>query len=202
MKYVLPLLHFIFHLGYFGPLVMGVLDSSFLVLPFGNDLVVVGLAAQNHKGIPWYVLSAACGSTCGALLLALVARKRGQEAIREDEEPRRQPFRNRRCARRISASSLSIHNRDRRGCRSEISPLAAAHYQLLFAWHSFHLAIDSGTPIWAPDPERREICAVRVGNGYIHRTLCGCKRLFDHSLAQKAPLAGVEDMGVRTFGFF
>jgi membrane protein YqaA with SNARE-associated domain len=81
MKYVLPLLHFIFHLGYFGPLVMGVLDSSFLVLPFGNDLVVVGLAAQNHKGIPWYVLSAACGSTCGALLLALVARKLGEEGI-------------------------------------------------------------------------------------------------------------------------
>jgi membrane protein YqaA with SNARE-associated domain len=81
MKFVLPLLHFIFHLGYFGPFVMGVLDSSFLVLPFGNDLVVVGLVAQNHKGFPWYVLLAATGSTCGALLLALVARKLGEEGI-------------------------------------------------------------------------------------------------------------------------
>ena len=83
MKFVRPLLQFIFHLGYFGPLAMGVLDSSFLVLPFGNDLVVVGLVAQNHKGLPWYVLSAACGSTLGALLLALVARKLGEEGIQK-----------------------------------------------------------------------------------------------------------------------
>ncbi len=83
MKYIRLLLQFIFHLGYFGPLVMGVLDSSFLVLPFGNDLIVVGLVAQNHKGFPWYVLSAACGSTLGALLLALVARKLGEEGIKK-----------------------------------------------------------------------------------------------------------------------
>ncbi|MGA8732141.1 MAG: VTT domain-containing protein [Terracidiphilus sp.] len=62
---------------------MGVFDSSFLVLPFGNDLVVVGLVAQNHTGFPWYVLSAACGSTLGALLLALVARKLGEEGIQK-----------------------------------------------------------------------------------------------------------------------
>lgn len=69
------------HLGYFGPLVMGMLDSSFLVLPFGNDLLVVWLVAQKHHGIAWYVLSAAAGSTLGALILALVARKLGQEGI-------------------------------------------------------------------------------------------------------------------------
>lgn len=81
MNTLRPLLTFLFHLGYFGPLVMGTLDSSFLVLPFGNDLVVVGLVAQRHQGVPWLVLSAACGSTLGALLLALVARKLGEEAI-------------------------------------------------------------------------------------------------------------------------
>ena len=81
MKFFLPLLHFIFSIGYFGPLLMGVLDSSFLVLPFGNDILVVGLVAHNHHGIPLYVLSAACGSTIGALLLALVSRKIGEEGI-------------------------------------------------------------------------------------------------------------------------
>jgi hypothetical protein len=35
VRFLRPLLHFIFHLGYFGPLVMGALDSSFLILPFG-----------------------------------------------------------------------------------------------------------------------------------------------------------------------
>lgn len=62
---------------------MGVLDSSFLVLPFGNDLLVVGLVANNHKGAPLYVLAAACGSTIGVLALALVSRKLGEEGIRK-----------------------------------------------------------------------------------------------------------------------
>ena len=61
---------------------MGVLDSSFLVLPFGNDLVVVGLVASHHHGAPWYVLAAACGSCLGVLLLALVCQKLGEEGIR------------------------------------------------------------------------------------------------------------------------
>ncbi len=68
-------------MGYFGPLVMGILDSSFLILPFGNDLLVVGLVAQNHAGAGWVIISAACGSTLGALLLALVARKLGEKGI-------------------------------------------------------------------------------------------------------------------------
>lgn len=77
----MKILQFIFHLGYFGPLVMGIADSSFLVLPFGNDLVVVGMVARHHGGAPWYVLSAAVGSTLGALILALVARKVGEQGI-------------------------------------------------------------------------------------------------------------------------
>lgn len=73
---------FVFGLGYFGPLVMGILDSSFLVLPFGNDLVVVGMVAHHHQGAAWYVVTAAAGSTIGVLLLALVARKLGEEGIK------------------------------------------------------------------------------------------------------------------------
>lgn len=61
---------------------MGVLDSSFLFLPFGNDLLVFGNVARHPHGIPWYVLSAACGSTIGAWLLAIVSRKLGEEGIR------------------------------------------------------------------------------------------------------------------------
>lgn len=78
-----PLLHFLFHLGYLGPFVLGILDSSFLVLPFGNDLLVVGLIARNHSGLPFYVFSAACGSTLGVILLSKVARKFGEDGIRK-----------------------------------------------------------------------------------------------------------------------
>ena len=66
---------YLFQLGYFGPLVMGVLDSSFLFLPFGNDLLVVGLIARHHQGFILYVLAAATGSMLGVLLLDLIARK-------------------------------------------------------------------------------------------------------------------------------
>jgi membrane protein YqaA with SNARE-associated domain len=82
MKFFTPLLHFLFRIGYFGPLVMGILDSSFLIFPFGNDLIVVGMVARHHQGLPWYVLSAACGSTIGAALLAVVSHKLGEDGIR------------------------------------------------------------------------------------------------------------------------
>lgn len=81
MKFFSGLIHFLFHLGYFGPLLMGILDSSFLVLPFGNDLLVVGMVARHPQGALWYVLAAACGSTAGACLLSLVSRKLGEEGI-------------------------------------------------------------------------------------------------------------------------
>lgn len=77
------LLQLLIHLGYFGPLVLGVLDSSFLFLPFGNDLLVVGMVARHHEGYPFYVLMAACGSTLGVLLLDLVARKGGEELVQK-----------------------------------------------------------------------------------------------------------------------
>jgi membrane protein YqaA with SNARE-associated domain len=74
-------LRFLFHLHYFGPLVMGVMDSSFLFLPFGNDLLVVGLVARNHHGWPFYVLAAVCGSTLGVFLLDLLAHKGGEAGV-------------------------------------------------------------------------------------------------------------------------
>ena len=61
---------------------MGVLDSSFLFLPFGNDLLVVALVARHHSGYLLYVLAAACGSTAGVFLLDLIARRLGEEGIR------------------------------------------------------------------------------------------------------------------------
>jgi len=60
---------------------MGVFDSSFLFLPFGNDILVVALVARHHEGYLIYVLSAVCGSTLGVFLLDLIARKIGEEGI-------------------------------------------------------------------------------------------------------------------------
>jgi len=89
VKPIQHLLHFLMHLGYMGPLAMGILDSSFLVLPFGNDLVVVGMVARNRSGLAGYVFMAALGSTIGALLLALVSRKLGETGMRKFAGQRR-----------------------------------------------------------------------------------------------------------------
>jgi len=69
------------HLGYFGPFLLGILDASFLFLPFGNDLLIVGMVARNHKGYLLYVAAAVCGCAVGVFLLDLVARKLGEEGI-------------------------------------------------------------------------------------------------------------------------
>jgi membrane protein YqaA with SNARE-associated domain len=89
MRFPFVLFRFLLHLGYLGPVVMGILDSSFLILPFGNDLLIVGLVARHHHGVAWYVLAAASGSTAGALLLAWVCRKLGQERLRRMTGARR-----------------------------------------------------------------------------------------------------------------
>ena len=70
------------HLGAFGPLLLGILDSSFLVFPFGNDLLVVVLTARNHDHLPFYVLTASLGSAGGVFLLDLVSRKGGEEGLK------------------------------------------------------------------------------------------------------------------------
>jgi len=88
-RFVRPLLLFILHLGYAGPFILGILDSSFLFLPFGNDLLVVILVSQHPKGLPWYVLASALGSTIGVLLLALVAQKLGEEGVKKLAGPKR-----------------------------------------------------------------------------------------------------------------
>lgn len=76
-----PVFHFFLHIGYFGPLLLGVIDSSFLFLPFGNDILVVLLIANHHQRLPWFVLMAAAGSTIGVFFLDLVARKLGEPGI-------------------------------------------------------------------------------------------------------------------------
>jgi membrane protein YqaA with SNARE-associated domain len=79
----LPVLSHLTKLGYFGPFVMGVLDSSFLFLPFGNDLLVVALVAQGGTHVWIYVFTAAVGSTLGAMLLVFVSRPLGEAGIRQ-----------------------------------------------------------------------------------------------------------------------
>jgi membrane protein YqaA with SNARE-associated domain len=132
MSLLAPFLQFLFRVGYLGPFVMGVLDSSFLFLPFGNDLVVVGLVARHHQGAPWYVLSAACGSSVGACILALVSRKLGEEGIR-----------------RIAGKSRYEKLRKRIGSRSGIAVAVAGLAPPPFPFTTVIAAVAAlGYPLW------------------------------------------------------
>jgi membrane protein YqaA with SNARE-associated domain len=89
-------------LGIGGPLLLGIADSSFLFLPFGNDLLVVILVARDHARIAAYVLSAAIGSTLGVLLLDAVCRKGGEEGLKKWMKPARFAYFKRRMASRAA----------------------------------------------------------------------------------------------------
>lgn len=68
-------------LGGFGLLLLGVLDSSFLFFPLGNDLLMIALTARHHEMFPFLAAMATLGSVLGCLLLDIVARTGGREGL-------------------------------------------------------------------------------------------------------------------------
>jgi membrane protein YqaA with SNARE-associated domain len=74
---------FVRRLGPLGLFLLGIADSSFFFLPFGNDLLLIALVASNREGLDWilYVLLAAAGSVVGAFLVDVVMRKVGEEGL-------------------------------------------------------------------------------------------------------------------------
>jgi membrane protein YqaA with SNARE-associated domain len=69
-------------MGGFGLLILGILDSSFLLfMPLGNDLLMVALTAQHHRRLLYYAAMATAGSAIGCFLTDAVARKGGEEGL-------------------------------------------------------------------------------------------------------------------------
>jgi membrane protein YqaA with SNARE-associated domain len=70
-------------MGIFGLLLMSALDSSFLVLPFGNDLLLIALVSSNRESLMWiaYVLASAIGSVIGVFVIDLLMRKAGEKGL-------------------------------------------------------------------------------------------------------------------------
>jgi membrane protein YqaA with SNARE-associated domain len=82
-------LSFFLTLGVAGPLLLGILDSSFLFLPMGNDLLLVILISREHSRYVPYAIVAAVGSTLGVVLLDLVCREGGEEGLKKMLKPKR-----------------------------------------------------------------------------------------------------------------
>ena len=83
------LAHFFYSLGGIGLLLLGVLDSSFLFMPLGNDLLVVALTANHHGRMPYYAVMATIGSVLGVAFTDWVSRKGGQKSIESQGKGRR-----------------------------------------------------------------------------------------------------------------
>jgi membrane protein YqaA with SNARE-associated domain len=70
-------------LGLLGLFLMSTLDSSFLVLPFGNDLLLIALVSSNRNSLIWigYVIVSAIGSVVGVLIVDIIMRKAGEKGL-------------------------------------------------------------------------------------------------------------------------
>ena len=66
-----------------GLLVLGILDSSFLFAPLGNDLLVVAMSAHYHSAarMLYYAGMSTIGSVLGCLLVDLVFRTAGEKGL-------------------------------------------------------------------------------------------------------------------------
>jgi len=70
-------------LGIFGLLLLSALDSSFLVLPFGNDLLLIALVSSHRNSLIWiaYAVVSAIGSVIGVFVVDLLMRKAGEKGL-------------------------------------------------------------------------------------------------------------------------
>ncbi len=76
-------------MGGFGLLGLGIMDSSFLFLPFGNDILLVILTARKPELFWYYALMATAGSLLGCVLTDWVSRKMGEAGLERMVDPKR-----------------------------------------------------------------------------------------------------------------
>jgi len=77
-------------LGAPGLFLLGALDSSFLVLPFGNDFLLIALVSSN-RGLVWigYVMVSVLGSLLGVFMVDSIMRKAGEKGLAKFVKPKR-----------------------------------------------------------------------------------------------------------------
>jgi len=81
---------FFWAMGGPGLLLLGILDSSFLFAPLGNDLLVVAMTARKHSvgAMLYYSFMSTVGSVLGCLLVDVIFRRAGEKGL-EKHLPRK-----------------------------------------------------------------------------------------------------------------
>jgi membrane protein YqaA with SNARE-associated domain len=82
---------FFARLGGPGLLLLGILDSSFLFAPLGNDLLVVAMSARAHRtqAMLYYAFMSTVGSVLGCLLVDVLLRRAGEKGLEKHLPPKR-----------------------------------------------------------------------------------------------------------------
>lgn len=76
--------------GSVGLFAIALLDSAFVPLPSGPDLIMITLSTLHPAWMPLYALAATAGSTIGCTMLYLLARRAGVRALRRVSVERRE----------------------------------------------------------------------------------------------------------------
>ena len=85
------MLRFFFRLGIVGLFLLSAADSSYLVLPLGNDLLLIALVIAGTSSFAWigYVLVSAIGSIVGVLFVDVTMRKAGEKGLEHFFSPQK-----------------------------------------------------------------------------------------------------------------
>src|SRR5215469_17745160 len=85
MHFASRLFSWVMHFGGLGLLVLGILDSSFLFAPWGNDVLVIAMIAGHPSGlnVVYYAVMSTLGSVLGCLLIDLTLRPLGSSGLKK-----------------------------------------------------------------------------------------------------------------------
>lgn len=86
--FIYALFAFFARLGGPGLVGLGILDSSILFMPLGNDLLIVALTARKPHLLPYYAAMATLGSLLGVAITDAISRKGGEAGL-ENRVPKR-----------------------------------------------------------------------------------------------------------------
>lgn len=91
MRFTSAIFALVLRFGGFGLLALGILDSSYLFIPWGNDLLVIAMTAhqRSFSMMLYYAAMSAVGSTLGCLLIDLTVRRLGARGLERHLPERR-----------------------------------------------------------------------------------------------------------------
>jgi len=115
--------------------ILGVLDSSFLIIPLGNDLLLIALSARRHELVPYYAAMATAGSVTGCFIMDVISRRGGEKGlertiywppphrVRQDKSKQKRRLGSGRCV--VDAAAASLHALCSRSCNVRARKLLA-----------------------------------------------------------------------------